>query len=85
MHGLPPDHIQSLVQVKKRSRYNLRSNDELLLAPPTFKSKKTTGDKAFQLAAPSGWNKLPKSLTLENDLKSFKTKLKTYAFQKAYH
>ena len=59
--------------------------DELLLAPPTFKSNKATGDRAFQVAAPSEWNKLPKSLRLENDLKSFKTKLKTYLFQKAYY
>ena len=85
IHGLSPDYIQSLVQVKKKSRYNLRSNDELLLAPPTFKSNKTTGDRAFQVAAPSEWNKLPKSLRLENDLKSFKTKLKTFLFQKAYY
>ena len=35
------------------SSYNLRSNDELLLAPPTFKSKKTLGDRAFQVAAPT--------------------------------
>ena len=85
IHGLSPDYIKSLVQVKKKSLYNLRSNDEVLLAPPTFKSSKTTGDRAFQVAAPFEWNKLPKSLRLENDLKSFKTKLKTFLFQKAYY
>ena len=53
LHGLSPEYIQSLAQVKKKSRYNLRSNDELLLAPPTFKSNKTTGDRAFQVAARS--------------------------------
>ena len=78
IHGLSPDCIQSLVHVKKKSLYNLRSNDEVLLAPPTFKSNKTTGDRAFQVAAPSEWNKLAKSLRLENDLKSFKTKLKKF-------
>ena len=83
IHGLSPDYIQSLVHVKKKSLYNLPSN-EVLLAPPTFKSNKTTGDRAFQVAAPSDGNKLPKSLRLENDLKSFKTKLKTFLFQKAY-
>ena len=69
---------QSLVQVKRKSLYNLRFNDEVLLAPPTFKSNKTTGDRAFQVAAPFKWNKLPKSLRLEKDLKSFKTKLKAF-------
>ena len=56
IHGLSPDYIQSLVQVKKKSLYNLRSNDEVLLAPPTFKSNKTTGDRAFQVAAPFEWD-----------------------------
>ena len=60
IHGLSPDYIKSLVQVKKKSLYNLRFKDELLLAPPTFKSNKTTGDRAFQVAAPTEWNKLPK-------------------------
>ena len=72
IHGLSPDRIQSLVQVKKKSLYNLRSNYELLLGPPTFKSNKTAGNRAFQVAVPSEWSKLPKSLRLENDLKSFK-------------
>ena len=85
IHGLSPDYIQSLVQVKEKSLYNLRSNDDVLLAPPAFKSNKTTGDRAFQVAAPFEWNKLLKSLKLEKDLKSFKTKLKTFLFQKAYH
>ena len=42
-------------------------------------------ETAFQVAAPSEWNNLPKSLRLENDLKYFKTKLKTFLFQKAYY
>ena len=75
MHGLSPDYIQSLVQVKKKSPCNLRSNDKVLLVPSTFKSNKATWDRAFQVAAPFEWNKLPKSLRLGKDLKSFKTKL----------
>ena len=82
IHGPSPDYIQSLAQVKRKSLYNLRSNDEVLLAPPTFKSNKTTGDRAFQVAAPFEWNKLPKSLRLEKDLKYFKTKLMTFSFLK---
>ena len=38
IHGLVPYYIQNLKEVKKKSSYNLRSNDELLLAPRTFKS-----------------------------------------------
>ena len=54
MPVLSADYKQSLVEVKKNSLYNPRSNHELLLAPPTFNSSKRTGDRAFQLAAPSG-------------------------------
>ena len=69
IHGLVPYYIQSLIEVKEKSFYNLRSNDELLLAPPTFKSKKTLGDTAFQVAAPTLWNKRPSALRIESLLK----------------
>ena len=82
IHGLSPDYIQSLAEVKKKSLYNLRSNNEFLLASSTLKSNKTTGDRAFQMAAPLEWNKLPKSLRLEKYLKYFKTKLMTFSFLK---
>ena len=84
IHGLVPYYIQCLIEVKEKSSYNLRSNDELLLAPPTFKSKKTLGDRAFQVAAPTLWNKRPSALRIETSLKPFKAKLKTLLFKKAY-
>ena len=86
IHGLVPYYIQSLIKVKEKSSYNLRSNDELqlLLAPPTFKSIKTLGDRALQLAAPTLWNKLPSALRMETSLKPFKAKLKTLLFKEAY-
>ena len=57
VYGLLSDYKQSLMQVKKKSLYNLRSNNELLLAPRTLKSNKTTGDRAFQVA-PSKFSKI---------------------------
>ena len=70
IHGLVPYHIQSLlIEVKEKSSYNLRSNDERLLAPQTFTSKKTLGDRAFQVAAPTLWNKRPSALRIESLLK----------------
>ena len=48
IHGLVPYYVESLIEVKETPSYNLRSNDELLLAPPTFKSKKTLGDKCIK-------------------------------------
>ena len=82
--GLVPYYIQSLIEVKEKSSYNLKSNDELLLASPTFKSKKTIGDRTFQVTAPTLWNKLPSVLRMETSLKPFKAKLKTLRFKEAY-
>ena len=86
IHGLVPYYIQSLIKVKEKSSYSLRSNDELqlLLVPPTFKSKKTLGDGAFQVAAPTLWKKLPGALRMETTLKPFKAKLKSLLFKEAY-
>ena len=80
MPGLVPYYIQNLIEVKEKCSYNLRSNDELLLAPPMFKSKKTLGDRAFQVAAPTLWNKLPRALRMETSLKPFKVKRNTLLF-----
>ena len=73
------------MEVKEKSSYNLASNDELFLAPPTFKSKKTLGDRAFQMATPTLWSKLPSALRMETSLKPFKTKLKTLLFKEVYN
>ena len=49
-----------------------------------FKSKKTlggpSGDKAFQEAAQTLWNKLPSALRMEASLKPFKVELKTLLY-----
>ena len=54
IYGVAPSYICNLIQIKKRTRYNLRSSKELLLEPPFVKAKKTVRDKSksFQVAAP---------------------------------
>ena len=83
-HGLVPYYKQNLIEVKEKSSHNLGSNDELFLAPPTFKSEKTLGDRAFQVAALTLWNKLPSALRIETSLKPFKAKLKTRLFKEVH-
>ena len=51
VHGTAPTHITSLLSFKQ-SRYNLRSVGNNTLARPEIKSAKTTGDRAFAVAAP---------------------------------
>ena len=43
-------------------KYQLRSSEELLLQLPMGKTKKTLGDRSFQIAAPTLWNSLPASV-----------------------
>ena len=68
----------------EKSSHNLWSNDEELLAPQTFKSENTLGDRAFQVAALTLWNKLPSALRIETSLKPFKAKLKTLLFKEVH-
>ena len=52
-----------------------------LLERPSVKTKKTFGDRAFQVAAPFLWNKLPRSAREATNLESFKTLIKTFLFK----
>jgi len=45
----------SVVKVKRTSRYNLRSDGGMLLEDYSAGSKKTLGDRAFKTAAPKIW------------------------------
>ncbi|CAH3173601.1 unnamed protein product, partial [Porites evermanni] len=62
LHGLSPKYLSDLISIQQPSSYHLRRNDNgRLLERPSVKTKKTLGDRAFQVAAPFLWNKLPRS------------------------
>ena len=65
MHGLSADPC------KESSRYNLQSNNGLLLEILSIKPKKTLGDRSFQMAAPAVWNNLPNTLRNETNFYSY--------------
>ena len=77
-------HSSVLALAKGDSNYNLRSNFSNLLARPAIRSAKTTGDRAFSVAAPFLWNSLPESLRTVSSVNIFKKQLKTYLFKQAY-
>ena len=53
LHGLWPKYLLDLISIQQPSSYNLRRNDNgRLLERPSAKTKKTMGDRAFQVAAP---------------------------------
>ena len=59
IHSLSPPYISELISVKPKSTYGLRSNNSILLPPPTQKMLPTLGARFFAAAAPVLWRKLP--------------------------
>ena len=72
IHGLPPPYVSELVTVKPKSTYGLRSNNSILLLPPTQKMLPSLGARSFAAAAPARWNKLPAHIRNVTSLNSFK-------------
>ena len=85
IHGLAPPYISDLIRTRERTNYNLRSSSQLLLQPYNVtKTKKTLGDRAFQVASPGLWNSLPNDIRNAKTMDVFKSLVKTYLFRKAY-
>ena len=62
----------------------MNSSDKFLLSYPRFKSKATLGDRSFNCAAPKLWNVLSFDITSASTVSSFKAKLKTHLFRRAF-
>ena len=64
----------------------LATNGPRLLLQPynATKTKKTLGDRAFQVASPGLWNGLPNDIRNAKTMDVFKSLVKTYLFRKAY-
>ena len=84
IYGLSPVYISDLISTKLQSKYCLRSNNELLLAPKVTKTKKTLEDRAFNAATSKLFNELPREICTVTNLKHFKALLKTFLFRKSY-
>ena len=82
LNGQAPKYISELLVPYKPSR-TLRSQDQCLLCLPSGKTTKL-GNRSFQKAAPSLWNKLPLALRKLTNLNAFKSQLKTFLFKQAY-
>ena len=84
LHGLAPAYLSDITLFKGEFNNNLRSNFSNLLARPAIRSAKTTGNRAFSVAAPFLWSSLPESLRAVSSVNIFKKQLKTYLFKQAY-
>ena len=79
LHGQAPSYISDMLEPYKCQKPGLRSSKQNLLCIPS-RTCKTFGDRAFSVAAPTIWNKLPMTLRQCETINSFKCKLKTYLF-----
>ena len=52
INSMAPKYISDLITIKAESSYPLRSNNELLLAHPRVRTKKTLGDRTFLCGCP---------------------------------
>ena len=84
IHSFAPPYISELIFIKAQSAYSLRSAKGILLSPSIIKTRKTLGDRAFQVAAPQLWNALPLELRQNTNISSFKRCLKTHLFRSAF-
>jgi hypothetical protein len=82
LHGKAPMYLSSLLQRYSPKRA-LRSTNKHLLVNKSAKGK-TYGNRAFSVAAPKLWNNLPSDLRRCTKLATFKNKLKTVLFRRAF-
>ena len=78
----------AILLLKDLLRYNdschtLRSSNNRLLNEPRA-NLKTYGERAFSVAAPRLWNKLPLQIRFSSSEAVFKANLKTYLFKRAF-
>ena len=82
LNGHAPQYLSALISKYVPPR-PLRSEDQYLLTSPRWLLE-TFGKRAFSKAAPTLWNPLPLSVKQAPSIDSFKTRLKTYLFNKAF-
>jgi len=59
-------------------------NGNTLLSYPNIKPMATLGERALVFAAPKLWNALPRTIRESTSSDTFKRKLKTHLFEKAF-
>ena len=82
MNGKAPVYISDMLQ--RRPERGTRSDNKLLLVNPKI-NRVTFGGRSFTKAAPELWNPLPLDIKSSVSVSSFKSKIKTYLFRKAYN
>lgn len=82
LNGQAPLYLKELIVPYHPTRALRSQNSGLLVVPRVFKSR--MGGRAFNYQAPLLWNHLPVSIRGADTLSTFKSRLKTFLFDKAY-
>ena len=84
LHGTAPEYIREYCSETHSSASGLRLRSLGKTDLRVRRMRTRFGDRAFSVAGPRCWNSLPPDIRLAASVDSFKTKLKTYLFAKAY-
>ena len=83
LEGKGPSYLRDIIELyKPKTSVLLRSDGRLDLPWSNLVSYR---DRAFSVAAPSEWNSLPSDLKDCTSYNLFKSKLKTYLFERYYY
>ena len=83
LNGQAPQYLKELIDPYNPNRTPVRPQYAKMLAVPEI-SKITIGGRAFKSQAPQLWNLLPASVRGADTLCIFKTRLKTFLYDRAY-
>ena len=84
INGQGPNDLIGYFKLKELRRYDLRSSSGSCFIVPRTNSV-MFGDRAFSIAGPREWNKLPNIVKNSNSPEQFKKKLKTHLFAVAFN
>ena len=82
LNGQAPSYLKELIVPYQPARALRSQNSGLLVIPRICKSR--MGGRAFSYQAPLLWNNLPGSVRGADTLSTFKSRLKTFLFDKSY-
>jgi len=84
LHGDAPRYLGPLIRVDDLpGRRPLRSTNTNRLVVPQVKLS-TVGSRAFAVAAPDIWNRLPTDVVAAKSLSTFRRLLKLFLFRQSY-
>src|SRR5688572_14248731 len=84
LHGAAPGYLAEYCVSVSSTRAGPSLRSEAKGDLQVRKSRTGFGDRAFSVAGPRCWNSIPPSIRAAPTMESFKSRLKTYYFEKAY-